>query len=283
MNKYIIILIVFLINIYLYYKLKNNRIEKYDGRINNIESVNRCAAICSSVLGASGFAYDPTTLNCYISKYPITSPPIPSPYTSEYKFTNIYCNKFRPIVSEQGLNTDAYVDNRVYNCYTQDAKDIGLKYMTETSTQNITNNKINLLKSDPYNLQKYDFGENLRGPLTDIKIDSQNNIKYSLNNISFDEKLDEYLGEYLNPSVCRTNTDKKTCLKNCAENTSCMGTEYNDSYKDEKNNIYKNVCCPKSNILKQIPRRFIYKNGKFYEKKIVDISVPNFSDIIINL
>jgi hypothetical protein len=283
MNKYIIIIILLLINIFIYYKNKNKvHIEKYDGKITGIESINRCAAICSSVLGASGFAYDPTTSNCYISKYPITSPPMPAPYSSEYKPKNIYCNKFRPILSDQNLNSSSYVENRVYNCYTQDAQDGGLKYITESSTEEITNDKINLIKSDPYDLQTYDFGINLRGPITDIKIDSDNNIQYSLNNIGFDEKLDEYLGQYMNPAVCKTNMDKKSCLKNCAENSNCVGTEYNTSYTDKNNNTYINLCCPKSRITKQIPRRPIYQNGKFYNKKIVDITVPNFSDVTIN-
>jgi len=282
MIKYIIMIILLLINIFIYYKFRN-KIETYDGKIAGIESINRCAALCSSVLGASGFAYDADTLNCYISKYPITSPPIPSPYSSEYEPNNIYCNKFRPILSTQGLDSSAYVDNRVYNCYTKDAQDLGLKYITEADTQNITNEKINQLQSDPYDMQEYDFGTNLRGPLTDINIDSRNNIQYSLNNISFQENSDEFLGEYLNPSVCKTNTDKKICLQNCANNSNCKGVEYNESYLDEKKNQYKQLCCPKTNILKQIPRRPIYANGKFYIKNIVDLTNPNFSKININI
>ena len=86
----------------------------------------------------------------------------------------------------------------------------------------------------------------------------------------------------MNPAVCKTNMDKKSCLKNCAKNSNCVGTEYNTSYTDKNNNTYINLCCPKSRITKQIPRRPIYQNGKFYNKKIVDITEPNFSDVTIN-
>jgi hypothetical protein len=251
----LIICIIFLIN------KKNNNKEHYDARISDVDSYEKCANLCSSVYGCSGFAYNPSIYKCYLSKFPLTAPPIPSVFSNEYQSENVYCNKALPILSDASINNDLYVDNKIYDCYKNKAELIGKKYIDINARERpIQFNDVQGLKSDPYTIQ------NLNWPKTnyDIKFDNKLNILYDEQDIYYDiDRANEHVGTYLNPGMCKTDTSLDKCLQDCTNNPDCTGVEYNVNFKN-----YDNVCCPKSKIDKIIKRRHNTKYGSFYTKKI---------------
>jgi hypothetical protein len=60
----------------------------------------------------------------------------------------------------------------------------------------------------------------------------------------------------------------------CDVDDTCIGVEWNPYYlktkSDNSAEIYKNICCPKTQINNIIPRRKEFENGNFYLKKHVD-------------
>jgi PAN domain len=90
---------------------------------------------------------------------------------------------------------------------------------------------------------------------------------------AFIESDMEYLGQYLLGHQCVVNVPHYDCLKFCANDPKCAGTEWNKSIvrSDGKDNmVYENVCCPKQVIKKIIPRRNQFSRGKFYVKTGLD-------------
>ena len=90
---------------------------------------------------------------------------------------------------------------------------------------------------------------------------------------AFIESDMEYLGQYLLGHQCVVNVPLYDCLKFCANDGKCAGTEWNKSIvrSDGKTSmVYENVCCPKQVIKKIIPRRNQYNRGKFYVKTGLD-------------
>ena len=273
MIKYIIIFSLILIIIVINNKYGLNT-EKYDARVSNVNKIARCANMCSSVYGCGGFAHNKDNNKCYLSKYPITSPPIPSLYSKDFSDGNIYCNKMFPINSDYSLNNDMYVDNKVYDCYTKNAEELGKKYYDMNgSEKNIYMNDIYSLKSDPYKLQ------NLRWPNQekDISFDNDLNILYDESEIVYDGDQDnEYIGDYLYPSRCKTDIKLNKCLSDCKINPECVGVEYNPKFKD-----FKNVCCLKSTFKNKIKRRSIAENGIYYSKRLFEDNDLNKNNIIV--
>jgi hypothetical protein len=122
---FLIITILFII----VYNL-NKKTELYDVMIDQTTSLGKCGNICSSIYGCAGFATSDDGKQCWISKLPLTSPPIPAKYMSNFDETNIHCNKLRPITSDFGMSPDVYTENKVYDCYTgEKANDLGRKYI----------------------------------------------------------------------------------------------------------------------------------------------------------
>jgi hypothetical protein len=258
-NLTIIIIIILIILVILF--LSKNKKENYDARISNVNNIGKCANMCSSVYGCGGFAYNSNQNKCYLNKYPLASPPIPSLYSNEYQNNNIYCNKSLPIISDASINNDLYVDNKVYDCYTRAAENLGKKYYDfNTPEKQIYFNNLYGIKSDPYNIQKLEWPTEQ----VDLKFDDKFNLYYDTKDIVYEvDNMNEYIGTYLNPSMCQTDIDQHKCLKDCTLNVDCIGVEYNPTFKG-----YKNVCCPKSKIEKQIPRRDEASSGTFYTKQI---------------
>jgi hypothetical protein len=253
--KYIIICCL----IFFIYFINKNK-ENYDARISNVNFLSKCGNMCSSVYGCGGFAYNDKLDKCYLSKFPITSPPLPSLYSDEFTTNNFYCNKLFPINTDYSINTDMYVDNKVYDCYKNKAEFIGQKYFDmDGSEKTIFMNDIYSLKSSPYNINTLIWPREK----TDIQFDSKFNLIYDRNKIGYDaDQLNEYEGEYLNPSQCKTDTTLTDCLNKCTNNVNCVGVEYNTNF-----NNFSNVCCLKSTIEKKISRRKNKENGIFYRKK----------------
>jgi hypothetical protein len=273
--KYIIILLLLLIIFILTKKIINKKtnIENYDARISDIGAIEKCGNNCSSIYGCGGFAYNKNLDKCYLSKFPITAPPIPSLYSNEYSQNNIYCNKMFPINTDFAINNDMYVDNKIYDCYTEKADYIGKKYYDFGKPgRTIYFNDIYTIKSDPYKISNLVWPTDKK----DIKFDSKFNVIYDANEIVYEgDQFNEYSGEFLNPSQCKTETPISDCLSNCTKNADCVGVEYNLNY-----NNYKNVCCPMSTIGEKIPRGEDSENGIFYKKIITNIQNLNKNNII---
>jgi hypothetical protein len=258
-NQTIVIILILIVLIILF--LFKNKKENYDARISNVDNIEKCANICSSIYGCGGFAYNSNNNKCYVSKYPLASPSIPSLYSNEFQKSNIYCNKALPIISDISINNDLYVDNKVYNCYTQNAQDLGKKYYDFGKPEKqIYFNDLYGIKSEPYNIQKLEWPTEQ----VDLKFDDKFNLYYDTKDIYYEaDNMNEYLGTYLNPGMCKTDIDQHKCLKDCTLNADCIGVEYNPTYK-----TYRNVCCPKSKIEKIIPRREDKLSGTFYTKQV---------------
>ena len=272
MIKYIIIFCLILVIIFINSKVKNT--EKYDARISNVDSIAKCGNMCSSVYGCGGFAVNKGLEKCYLSKFPVTSPPIPSLYSGEYKDDNIYCNKMFPINSDYSVNNDMYVDNKVYDCYTKKAEELGTKYLDIGSNEkNISKNDVYSLKSKPYELQYLEWPDTRK----DVSFDNDLNIMYDESKIIYEAEQDnEYNGEYLYPSKCKTDVKLDKCLKECTQNSKCIGIEYNPNFQN-----FKNVCCLKSTFGYKIKRRPDAESGMFYIKKISNSNNPNKNNIIV--
>lgn len=261
MSKQTIILIIILLLIIYFLNKKNHKNEHYDARISEVSDIERCANICSSVYGCGGFAFDEPNKKCYISKYPLTVPPMPSQFSDGYNRKNIYCNKALPILSDVSINNDLYVDNKIYDCYTEEAESMGKKYFDiGKKGVDIQSNDVYGINSDSYKIQEITWPTSQ----VDIKFDDNLNYIYENNQVVYEaDNQNEHLGLYLNPSMCSTDTDLNKCLKDCTNNRNCEGVEYNVKYKE-----YDNVCCPKSKIEKKIKRRPITKYGTYYSKTL---------------
>ncbi len=272
MLKYIIIFCLIIVIVIINNKAK----EDYDARVSDVNNIGKCANMCSSVYGCAGFAQNNTNGKCYLSKFPITSPPIPALYSGEYKEDNIYCNKLFPINTDYSLNNDMYVDNRVYNCYTKKAEELGQRYYDENGGEKtIQLNDIYSIKTNPYDLQYLEWPNT--DNKKDIKFDSNLNIVYDEKDIVYQGDSDnEYKGDYLYFDKCKTNIKLDKCLKECTNNSKCIGVEYNPQFKD-----YKNVCCLKSSIKEKVKRRNKADNGTFYIKQIVSPYSSTKNNIII--
>jgi len=270
MIKLLSIIILTIIIHYLHSKTKS--IENYDVKVNETTNIGKCGNICSSIYGCAGFAVSSDGTQCWLSKLPLTSPPIPSLYMSNFDSSNIHCNKLRPIASDFGISDDNYVENKVYDCYTgEKADDLGRKYFNfNVKPEDLSDSSFYFLKSDPYKLNTINWDKD-----TQIKVDSDFNVQVDPKKISYTQDADnEYLGKYLNSSVCQSNVSLDQCLKNCTDNSNCVGVEYLTSYNGKTN-----ICCPKSFIKDLKPRREKYKLGSYYTKKI-NYANQNNKDIV---
>jgi len=258
---YYLLLIIILISIVYILNNLNKKVELYDVKIDQTTNLGKCGNICSSIYGCAGFATTDDGKQCWISKLPLTSPPIPSKYMSDFDSTNIHCNKLRPISSDFGISADLYTENKVYDCYTgEKADDLGRKYIDFNKTpEDLSDSSFYFIKSEPYKLNKINFDKD-----TIIKVDSDFNVEVNPNDISYvRDDENEYLGKYLSESVCKTNVDIDKCLDRCSSNLNCVGVEHIKEF----DGIY-NICCPKSYIDKKITRREKFKLGSFYSKNI---------------
>lgn len=117
------ILIIIIIVIIILIVVMNNNRENYDGKVANISSLEKCANIASSLYDVTAFGYD-VYGNCYVSKKSLTRPPIQlHPYHTNFKKSDIICNKINYIRNDRDLaDKNNLIANRLYNCYINDTK-----------------------------------------------------------------------------------------------------------------------------------------------------------------
>ncbi len=177
---YSFILILFALLILLILGKSN---ENYDGRIKQIDTIEKCADIASSLYDVSAFGYD-NTGNCYVSKTSLSRPPIQiHPYHNDFKITDIICNKLNYIRNNDDLrDKNNVISNRLYMCYLNDSKLRDDNYELIYFQKNIKAKKINRediskLPYDKENMFKIDWAKNM---------EELNDIVYSNNTITWD-------------------------------------------------------------------------------------------------
>ena len=119
-NHILIIIFLFILLILLLILLLStyNDKENYDSIAKNINTIENCADITSSLYGTTAFGYNKKNKNCYVSKTPLTRPVIPiHPYHTEYDATDIVCNKTLFMNNQNNIAQDTMIGNRLYNCY----------------------------------------------------------------------------------------------------------------------------------------------------------------------
>lgn len=173
---YLLILIIILLIILTNYNdiLKIDVYEHYDGVVRNINTIEDCADITSSIYDTSAFSYDPSNNNCYISKTSLTRPPIQiHPYHNDFKISDVICNK-RLYAKNSELNFDnIFIGNRLYECYKNDSKikdDIDTFYFQkDKQKQLITYQDTSKLPITKHNFFNIDWPIN-KDELNDIKV-----------------------------------------------------------------------------------------------------------------
>ena len=116
----IIYVVIFIIIIIILYNNTDNitNKENYDSIAPNINSIETCADIASSLYGTSGFGYNETNKNCYVSKTPLTRPIIQvHPYHNMFTKDDIVCNKSLFMRSLSMIADNTMIGNRLYMCY----------------------------------------------------------------------------------------------------------------------------------------------------------------------
>lgn len=231
--------------------IQNSNDEYFDEKVTDA-SRKQCGILCTKIIGCKGFSYDEKNKNCYLSKTQILGKPFESKYVMEYNRSYPKCNKPYPITDDVIATYDDLQKNAQYVC--TDSNDFLIyknvdKYKLESIEWNneisVENPENNLLFEDP---------------TLDNSI-----VMMKLNN-------NEYLGKYVYPHKCSTHIKLEDCLKDCAYNDKCVGTEWN-----------KQVCCPKMRIDKIINRREKNKDGFFFTKeRIIKNNLTN-NDVIVKL
>jgi len=266
----VVIICLYLISINIF-----NEPEQFDARISGT-NVETCGSICSSIAGCSGFAFDNKTNKCYISKYPLIQQPIYGLYTDEYNTQQFRCSKMFPIKEENGLSKISNIDkinNTLYSCANKEKDRMTLKKIIGDKIVDFSMNEIDKIPYEDYEIDYIKWPVNKK----DLQIENilENNAEALKKVHVFDKNKDEFLGQYLYPYRCVDNISEKECLDVCVNNKDCVGVEWNPLMltKDDKDGTYKmrtNICCPKKLIDEVVTRRDEFKNGFFYEKKLVN-------------
>ena len=287
MGIFILVLILILILI-LIYVFGEKTPEHFDNKITNMKE-DTCANLCVKIAGCNGFAFDSFTNTCWLSKLPIFEKPLSSLYALDYNKDYLTCNKEKilpdPVIassndfklnstfkckSGSGSGSDPNLNPTQYRIYDSDSyykldslgnTGTGIPGTTDTITTTIQDINIK-----PYPIYKVEWPISIEQKLT------SSDLEYILlpetNVALFEEKPDEYLGQYVFEHKCVANTSKNDCMQTCKSNKTCVGVEFNPGF-EQNGQIYKNVCCPKRIIKKIVPRKESKSNGKFYLKKTV--------------
>ena len=169
----------------------NNNIENYDGRIRQINNIEKCADIASSLYDVSAFGFD-ISGNCYVSKKSLSKPPIQiHPYHKNFKISDIICNKVNFIRNNDDLrDRKNVISNRLYYCYmnNQSLKDQNselIYFQKNKQAKKINREDVSNLPTDKETMFKIDWAVN-RKELSDIDITFNNN---NIKNITWEPAI----------------------------------------------------------------------------------------------
>jgi len=254
-----LLLFVGIIIIYLIIPTYN---EHFDEKINESNQV-QCGIMCSKILDCNAFAHDPQKNICYLSQSQILRKPLFSLFSDKYNRSFPRCNKVGSITDPQIAQPIDYKYNATYFC--KDTQDTESKIKIYDNKEKQINNLNELVQTD---VDKYKI----------IEIDWMNTVNLSdkpeliqnpnsSNSISVMKAYDdEYLGQYVYPHKCVTDISQEDCMKDCLNNSMCVGTDWNPLLS-KNNKIYHSVCCPKRKITKIVSRNNNNRYGKFYAKE----------------
>lgn len=263
-----ILCLIIIITIIQYNSFVDDNNEHFDARVKGLTK-NKCGEICTAVLGCQGFAYSDDNL-CYLSKSPILGKSVTSLFSDDYSVTDYRCNKAQPILDVTDLITpDLLKRNSLYMCSDSEQG----KYDINIISENLSMPIGDFDEIDKVDVPKYKIIANFKWPI-DKRDTLLKDMTTSDNFKIYEKSNDEYLGQYLFPHKCVSDIDELSCLKLCDIDNDCIGIEWNPFYlktkSDNSSDIYKNVCCPKTQINDIIPRRKEFENGNFYVKKSTD-------------
>jgi hypothetical protein len=214
-KKYILLIFIFLIIFVLF---KYNEYEYYDGIVKNIESIEDCADITSSIYDVSAFSYNPNDKTCFPSKTLLTRPPIQvHPYHNNFKLDDIICNKTLYAKNPEMNYDQILIGNRLYQCYNNTSKiddDYDLYYFQKNKQkQLITYQDIGKLSITKHNFFNIDWPTN-KDELNDIvvkmhKIKPEIQPKTIIDSITWEPKIQrvyteekiDYGYEYVYPNL----------------------------------------------------------------------------------
>ena len=207
-----VLILILIILIILLFKLNIN-VENYDGRINNINDIEKCANICSSLYDVSAFGYD-SSGNCYVSKTSLSRPPIQNhPYHNNFKKTDIICNKINFIRIDRDLkDKNNVISNRLYNCYINDStlRDSNselIYFQKNKKALKINREDVSSLPFDKETMFRIDWPIN-RKELSDIDITYKDN---DIQNIEWVPAV-ESERKKIDPFESYIVSTKKTCI-----------------------------------------------------------------------
>lgn len=260
---------------------KNNIIENFDEKVTKTTREN-CGILCTKTYGCSAFSTDDKN-NCYLSKSLILGSPTNSKFMNEYDKNYFRCNKIAKIDDAVIASEMDFKKNATYSCLTSQTSTDQILKIFDTKERDLDNiNNLSTVKIDKYTIGEIDWNNTVELVETPIeKSESDNNITI------FTKQGDEYLGQYMYHHRCVSDIGQPDCLKDCLNDPKCLGTEWNPVYikiTDGKYEVNSNVCCPKINIKRTIPRRDQFKYGHFYLKEKINKSDENFNKkIFVNL
>lgn len=249
--------------------INEDNIEGFDARLLNLTK-EQCGKLCTSIIGCQGFSYNDKN-QCYLSKSPILTKPVNSLFTDEYNSAFYRCNKAQPIIDETDIvSPDLLKRNALYLCSDNERGQYDFTIISEHKVAKVGD----FNELDKVNIPDYVIIDDFVWPKvkqdTVLKKGKRNIDKFML----YEKANDEYLGGYLFDHKCSSNINLTPCMQTCENDDRCVGVEWNPYYvKNDGNNktsVYRNICCPKTQITEIIPRRTEYQNGNFYIKKLVD-------------
>jgi hypothetical protein len=184
-NNKIIVMIFIVLLLLCFFKVIYR--ESYDGRISKIKNLESCADLASSLYDVTAIGFDPSNNNCYISKTPLTRPPIQThPYHNDFKLTDVICNKTNFIRSPYDIkDKNTIIGNRLYLCYnnnTTNLDDAFDQYYFEKNKpiKLITNQELEKLPTHDETIFRIDWPTE-KAEINDIKIDYQKHVLKNIN------------------------------------------------------------------------------------------------------
>ena len=282
-----ILIIILLIGFIVIFNQSNKLMEKFDEKIKNATKQN-CGMICTKIMDCKGFMVNNNV--CYLSKTPILGNPTESKFSDEYDKMSERCNKYGVVTDMTTASDFDKKKNATYICTPNQIDNIQSYYIYD-SADVVDEKKISTLEDLKYiEVNDYTFVDIDWTKSIDLK-----NYPMLIKNDGVEEKNiikvmtqqnDEYLGQYMFERKCVANTSQSNCMKICLDNDDCEGVEWNPTYTPKLESgvyeLHKNVCCPKRQIIKQIPRRNEFSNGHFYLKENKHIDKIK-SNIIVDL
>lgn len=286
------ILVVIFVLLFLIVCTIPDKTEPFDAKILKI-SQDTCGSACTQFSGCRGFAFDPNTNTCWLSKSLISKNPDTSLFSQDYRTQFPRCNKIQSIFDTVTSTPDDFANNASYICapsamstnvsyevYAPNDKHHVIKSGIDgTMIKTVQDEDRNLVFRDQLTI-KQEFKDVVLDPYNIYDVPWPNSIYTVLTPDDVKRYLaapskeipimvrkdEEYLGQYMYDHKCVKDIELKHCLSACANNPKCVGTEWNREFEDE-GKVYHNVCCPKIAIGQIVPRRSQYKNGNFYLKE----------------